>query len=80
MLAGAGCLQALDSLFSEESASSALLPVVPPMRWNDLFDDVAGDILAVIAAAGDPECAVPKVRYARISARVAQRGPWPRKR
>ena len=60
MLAGAGCLQALDSLFSEESASSALLPVVPPMRWNDLFDDVAGDISAVIAAAGDPECAVPQ--------------------
>ncbi len=59
MLAGAGCLQALGSLFSEESASSALLPVVPPMRWNDLFDDVAGDISAVIAAAGDPECAVP---------------------
>ena len=59
-LAAPDCLAALDGLFLEESASSALLPVSPPLRWRDLFDDVAGDISAVMAAADDPDCAVPE--------------------
>ena len=60
VLAAPDCLAALDGLFLEESASNALLPVSPPLRWRDLFDDVAGDVSAVVAAAGDPDCAVPE--------------------
>ena len=59
-LAAPDCLAALDGLFLGESASSALLPVSPPLRWRDLFNDVAGDISAVVAAADDPDCAVPE--------------------
>ena len=57
-LATPDCLAALDSRFLEESASSALLPVSPPLRWRDLFDDLPGDVSAVVAAAGDPDCEV----------------------
>ena len=59
-LAAPDCVGALDSLFLEESASSALLPMSPPVRWRDLFDNVAGDVSAVVAAAGEPDCAVPE--------------------
>ena len=59
-LAAPDCLAALDGLFLEESASSALLPVSPPLRWRDLFDDLPGDVSAVVAAADDPDCAVPE--------------------
>ncbi len=73
-LAAPDCVAALDSMFLGKSASATMLPVSPPIRWGDLFDDVAGNISAVIAAANDPQCVVPEAEIRpELGARCAAR-------
>ena len=68
------CVAALDSMFLGKSASATMLPVSPPIRWGDLFDDVGGNISAVIAAANDPQCVVPEAEIRpELGARCAAR-------
>ena len=73
-LAAPDCVAALDSVFLRELASAPWLPVVPPIRWGDLFDDVAGDISTVNVAANDPQCVVPEAEIRPdLGARCAAR-------
>ena len=53
------CVAALEARFLPMPASRAILPVSPPLTWNDVFGDVGRKIELVEAALADAACDVP---------------------
>ena len=51
------CVAALDRLFLGEEAAATIVPLARLLTWGDLFDDVRGDMEAVLDAIQRPECA-----------------------
>lgn len=51
------CLAALDRLFLREDAAETSVRLARPMTWEDLFNDVRGDVEAVLDAIEREECA-----------------------
>ena len=53
------CFAALEARFLPMPASRAILPVSPPLTWDDVFGDVGRKIELVEAALADAACDVP---------------------
>ena len=53
------CFAALEARFLPMPVSRTILPVSPPLTWNDVFADVGRKIELVEAALADADCYVP---------------------
>ena len=53
---GPECMAALEGMFLREGTGRIIVPLSRPMTWEDLFNDVRGDVEAVLAALGKEEC------------------------